>query len=397
MQRFTVETKREMPDEVIFNKDTLKRFGGRGDNWCQTWAMDNSLITSMDDGDWLNNNAKVDLYHHRLYRILGESDNFFAEDIPEYPDFLRGQGGWFGYGIIDVDGVLYSMISKTPDLLWSGPFRGVKLLKSTDNGQHWSQINKNSKTHFLNSNDSVSHVVDKNTMFFLEEFGKVYKEKVAYPFSYIDFIQCGKGYSTAKDNFIYMHSPEGASAHCLMLARVLKDSLELRDNWEYFTGYDNNGQPQWSSDIQKRKPVHIFPEKNRDDDYFGWYSWLPSVVWNEGLQLYIMVNGGTYAGANRSDSDEDYYDRWMHTKTGSLGFWYSENPYGPWKEFFYTDYWTVDSPHNLTYQPKLSPKWISESGEKMVLVWSDAMKNKESKSHSLHYKWNQMEIDIKLN
>jgi hypothetical protein len=149
-------------------------------------------------------------------------------------------------------------------------------------------------------------------------------------------------------------------------------------------------------DIRKRKPAHIFPDKNINNEYFGWYSWLPSVVWNEGLQLYIMVNGGTYAGYNMTDSDEDYYDRWMHTKTGSLGFWYSENPYGPWHNFFYTDYWTVDSPDNLTYQPKLSPKWISDSGEEMVLIWSDAIKNKEGLSHNLHYKWNHMVINIKL-
>ncbi len=42
----------------------------------------------------------------------------------------------------------------------------------------------------------------------------------------------------------------------------------------------------------------------------------------------------------------------MHTRTGSLGFWYSENPYGPWRQICYTDYWTVDDPGNLTYQSR---------------------------------------------
>ena len=33
----------------------------------------------------------------------------------------------------------------------------------------------------------------------------------------------------------------------------------------------------------------------------------------------------------------------MHTETGRLGFWYSENPYGPWKQLYYTDYWIVEN------------------------------------------------------
>ena len=109
-----------------------------------------------------------------------------------------------------------------------------------------------------------------------------------------------------------------------------------------------------------------------------------------------MVNGGTYAGHGMTDSDKDYYDPWMHTETGSLGFWYSKNPYGPWTQFFYTDKWIVDTPANRTYQPKLSPKWISEDGKQMTLIWSDAMKNDKGKSHTINYLWNQMQITIDL-
>ncbi len=46
----------------------------------------------------------------------------------------------------------------------------------------------------------------------------------------------------------------------------------------------------------------------------------------------VTTLGGTYAGYNMTDSDEDYFERWMHTETGSLGFWYSENAYGPWNQ-----------------------------------------------------------------
>jgi hypothetical protein len=181
-----------------------------------------------------------------------------------------------------------------------------------------------------------------------------------------------------------------------LLARVGTDRIGTRKAWEYFQGYDDGGRPVWTPDIRARGCAHTFPEKSRDGNYFGWYSWLPSTVWNEGLGLYIMVAGGTYAGRGMTPSDADYYDAWMHTRTGSLGFWWAEHPWGPWHEFYYTDYWTADDAANRTYQPKLSPRWISEDGREMVLIWSDAMKNKEGRSHTVNYRWNQMNITLRL-
>ena len=79
-----------------------------------------------------------------------------------------------------------------------------------------------------------------------------------------------------------------------------------------------------------------------------------------------------------------------------MGLWWAEKPWGPWTQFFYDEEWVVDSPENRTYQPKLSPKWISDDGYSMVLIWSDAMKNAEGRSHSINYLWNQMRIELQL-
>ena len=378
------------PTGVIFHRDTLYRSDGHGDNWCITWAADDSQVTSMDDGNWLKGEHG---YHNHLYRIIGGPDGFQRADIPGYPQFASGTGSWFGYGIVSVDGILYSVISKTPANRWSGPFRGIKLLKSSDNGHTWYRVDRYGGERKIGSWDDSRNDVNPDEMFFLEEFGLPHKEQEAYPFSYLDFVKHGEDNSAAKDDYLYIYSPEGSHAHKLLLARVHKDKLCIRNAWEYFARYENS-HPVWTSDIHRRGYVHIFPEKSHDGNYFGWYSWLPSVVWNQGLGLYIMVNGGTYAGHGMTNSDKDYYDSWMHTRTGSLGFWYSENPYGPWHGFYYTDYWTVDDPGNLTYQPKLSPKWISADGKEMVLIWSDAMKNEEGRSHTVNYRWNQMKITI---
>ena len=381
-----------LPEGVIFHTDTLYRSDNHGDNWCITWASDDSQVTSMCDGNWLGGKR---FYHNHLYRIVGGPDKFSRHDLPHYPDLSGKSGSWFGYGIVSVDGALYSVISKTPGESWSGPFRGIKLLKSSDNGKTWHRVNRWGQERKLGPTDDARKEVNADEMFFLEEFGLPHQSRRAYPFSYVDFVKCGKDNAAAKDDYLYIYSPEGAHAHKLLLARVPKYKLGIRSAWEYFERYEDN-RPMWTAEVTKRGYVHVFPEESNDGNCFGWYSWLPSVVWNEGLGLYIMVNGGTYAGHGMTASDKDYYDSWMHTRTGSLGFWYSQNPWGPWRQFYYTDYWTVDDPKNRTYQPKLSPKWISEDGKRMVLIWSDAMKNDEGRSHTVNYKWNQMRITIRL-
>ncbi len=380
-----------VPTGVVFCKNTLYRSDARGDNWCITWAADGTQITSMCDGNWLGGKQS---YHNHLYRVVGDPDDFARQDVPGYPQFVSKTGSWFGYGIVSVDGILYSVVSKTPANRWSGPFRGIKLLKSKDNGSTWYRVDRHGEERKIGPWDDARNEVDADEMFFLEEFELAHQSQNAYPFSYVDFVKEGKDNSAAKDDYLHIYSPEGAQAHKLLLARVAKDKIGIRNAWEYFSKYGANTQPVWTSNIQDRGYVHVFPEKSQDGNYFGWYSWLPSVVWNKGLGLYIMVNGGTYGGRKMTSSDKDYYDSWMHTRTGSLGFWYSEDPYGPWHEFYYTDYWTVDDPKNLTYQPKLSPKWISEDGKEMVLIWSDAMKNRDGRSHTVNYKWNHMKITI---
>lgn len=386
-----------VPVGVQFHKESLVRLDNPGDNWCITWAQDGSQITSMCDGNWLNLEYPEEGYfHNHLFRIEGEATGFQREDIPNYPEFAGAEGSWFGYGVVAVDGNIYSAVSKTPLGGWSGPFRGLKLLKSSDLGASWYRLDRKGDALRLLAKDSMRNVADQAEMFFMEEYGMPHQEQMAYPFSFVDFVQCGKNNSAARDGYIYIYSPEGAFSHKLTLARVEKEKLGMRDEWRYFIKYNDNGQPLWSEDIEDRGYVYEYPEKSEKGHYFGWYSWLPSVVWNRGLDLYIMVNGGTYGGFGLTDSDKDYYDTWMHTETGSLGFWYSEHPYGPWKQFFYTDYWTVDHERNRTYQPKLSPKWISDDGRKMVLIWSDAMKDMKGKSHSVNYLWNQMSVTIDL-
>ncbi len=112
----TVEKKGKdlLPAGVKFKTETLRRLGANGDNWCITWAKDNSQIVSMCDGNWLKLEHPNGGFHNHLFRLTGDAENFQREDIPGYPDFSGEKGSWFGYGVVAVDDNIYSVVSKTP-------------------------------------------------------------------------------------------------------------------------------------------------------------------------------------------------------------------------------------------------------------------------------------------
>jgi hypothetical protein len=205
-------------------------------------------------------------------------------------------------------------------------------------------------------------------------------ENDEWAFSQIVFVQCGKDNSLAKDDYVYIYSPNGEKPYELNLARVRRDQIRNRSAYRYFVQYNSTGAPVWTEkeDISQRGIVHNFPK------HWGLYSWLPCVVYNKALDIYIMATGGT----------ERKGDSWMHDNTGSLGFYWSKNPWGPWIEFYYNEYWYADSEKNRCYQPKLSPKWISEDGSEMIFIFSDAQENEKGISHTVNYRWNQERITL---
>ena len=113
-----VKSQKPVPATVNFQKETLKRIGRAGDNWCITWAKDGSQITNMCDGNWTGG-QEPSFIHTNVYRITGAADSFEKSDILNYPDFSGEEGSWFGYGIVAVDDNVYSAISKTPGTSWS--------------------------------------------------------------------------------------------------------------------------------------------------------------------------------------------------------------------------------------------------------------------------------------
>ena len=210
-------SQKSVPVKVNFQQETLKRIGRAGDNWCTTWAKDGSQITNMCDGNWTGG-QEPSFIHNNVYRITGEADSFEKSDILAYPDFSGEEGSWFGYGIVAVDDNIYCTISKTPGTSWSGPFTGLKILKSADNGETWHRVNRRGQEQLLEDKGALRNVVNEEEMFFLKEHGKPHKKQEAYPFAFVSLVQNGQNGSASKDEFVYIYSPEEAHAHQLTLA-----------------------------------------------------------------------------------------------------------------------------------------------------------------------------------
>jgi hypothetical protein len=383
-EKYKPLTDTPLPDLVPINMrlhyDTIQQFGNfkAGDNWCQTWAADGNVYSMLDDGFGFNFSTKR--YNNIPIRIAGGPDSITVTELNLGYPYYPFPGGWYGYGIISVDGILYTFISNSKTGSF-GPFRGNKLFYSKDFGKTW--YNHTGNFAEVEKGDTS---VDK--VFFWEE-DPVKKDGLeGYAFSWISFCQNGKDNAHGEeigDPYIYLYAPEPDESWKLNMARVKKINLRNKSAYEYFQGFNKENQPLWTNDINSRGISHEFPSSNA----WGLYSWQPSIVWNEGFKCYIMVNYGTRFGSATGSLPDNYWNNYMHEQTGSIGFWYSKHPWGPWKQIYYDPYFAPGNTGDRTYQVKLSPKWIEDDGRTMYIVWSDARDK-----WTTNYLWNQMKVTI---
>ncbi len=386
---------RQIPTGIGFNNYVF-RSGDNGDNWCLTWAADGDLYTSQCDGrGWRYPDGRQrDFMNNHIWRIAGGPDSasfrsVFVEDAPDYsrtaqkeiygpivqpdtciefpPPERLDTWNWYAYGIVSIDGNIYQFISHCGERSGFGWFDGSQLIWRPQGKEKWLRWNGS------DANDRSKWLINEgdNQLFFFEE--------PDLAFSWITIAQFGQDYRENKDGYVYIYSPEGKEkSNLLNMARVKKGDILNRSRWEFFAGFDNSLKTQWTKDIRKRGVVHTFPEG------WGFYSWSPSVVWNKGLGLFIMAVAGT-----QRPGTGGVLENYMHYEPGELRFLWSENPWGPWTEFYRDEKWIADDPENRLYLPQLSPKWISEDGKSMYMVFSDA-----GRRYSKRYLWNMQKFRI---
>jgi hypothetical protein len=160
------------------------------------------------------------------------------------------------------------------------------------------------------------------------------------------FLNFGRHYAGARDDYVYVYSPDGPSAYesadQLVLARAPKARFTDVDAYEYFVRLDEAGHPVWSRDIAQRGGVLRKPGECQRVD----------AVYNPGLKRYLLTMGFSHRG------DWGLYD--------------APEPWGPW-----TKVWEGGAGWDLlgTHGYRLPAKWISDDGRTLGLVFSGVQEN----------------------
>ena len=282
--------------------DAVVRKAKGSDNWPITWADDAALYTAYGDGNGFEPRLgeKLSL---GLARLEGSPQQFEAKNLRSDAE-AKGDGarGRKASGLLCVDGVLY---------LWVRNVTNSQLGWSRDHGAHWTWAD----WRFTNS------------------------------FGCPTFLNFGRDYDAARDDFVYLYSHDSDSAYehadRFVLARAPRRRLADRESYEFFVKLNEANEPAWTRDIGRRGAVF-----RRSGACYR-----SSVSYNAGLKRYLWCQAG-------AGPDSRF--------TGGFSICDAPQPWGPWTVAFTTSRWDVGPGESQ----QLPTKWMSRDGREVWLVFS---------------------------
>jgi hypothetical protein len=241
-------------------------------------------------------------------KVTGSPDNFqgvnFSAHGGEFPG--DGRSGRKASGLLMIDGVLY---------LFARNVDNAQLAWSRDHGATWTWADWK----------------------FTQSFGCP------------TFLNFGKNYGGARDDYVYVYSIDGDSAYeaadRMVLARVRKTRIAEQAAYEYFVRTEARGEPVWSKDLAQRGAVFT----HRGNCYRG------GVTYNVALKRYLwcqILPHSTHPQGMRFQ--------------GGFGIYDAPEPWGPWTTAFFTETWDVGPGESSS----LPTKWMSADGKTVHLVFS---------------------------
>ena len=284
--------------------ETIIRKAKGSDNWPITWADDDNLYTAYGDGWGFEPKTKKKL-SLGIVKVTGSPPDFRGINVRTGSGERTGQGahGAKASGMLCVDGVLYMLVRNVGN---------SQMAWSRDHGRTWKWCDW----------------------------------KFTVSFGYPTFLNFGKNYAWARDEFVYIYSPDGDSAYkpadMMVMARVAKDKIIEQGAYEYFKGLDEKNRPVWIKDIAERGAMFINPGK----------CYRSGISYNAGLKRYLWCQ--TVYG------EED-----MRFK-GGLGIFDGPEPWGPWTTIYYTEQWDVGPGETSSFPTK----WMSRDGKNCCLLFS---------------------------
>jgi hypothetical protein len=282
--------------------ETIVRKARGCDNWPLTWGDDDLMYGAYGDGNGFEPRLKQKL-SLGLATIRGGPDNFTGENLRSETleatgDDVRGRKA---SGIVMIDGVLYLIARNTGN---------SQLAWSEDHGRTWTWADWK----------------------FTESFGCP------------TILNFGKNYAGARDDYVYIYSPDEESAYRraggMVLACVPKTKLRDRGAYQFLVGTIND-VPYWSPDFAARDTVFKDPGRC----YRG------GVTYCAPLKRYLWVQTGLGRDLPHA---------------GGLGIYDAAEPWGPWTTVFQTDLWDI-GPGDTSSFPT---KWMSADGRTLYLVFA---------------------------
>ncbi len=300
------------PSEFIQNvewapADTVIRKADGSDNWPITWADDDHLYTAYGDGWGFEPKVETKL-SLGFAKVAGGPKDFVGVNIRTETGERRGDGrrGPKAGGILCVDGVLYMLVRNTGN---------SQVAWSEDYARTWQWSDWTFETSF------------------------------GVP----TFLNFGKDYAGARDDYVYIYSNDHDSAYeagdRMVMARVAKETIRERDTYEFFYGLDADDQPLWTKDIRDRGPVFVHPGR----------CYRSGISYNAGLKRYLWCQ----ILPESTDSRGPRYQ-------GGFGIYEAPEPWGPWRTVFFTETWDMGPGESSS----LPAKWMSEDGRTCHLLFS---------------------------
>lgn len=287
--------------------DTIIRQAPGGDNWPMTWADDDLLYTAYGDGRGFKPFVPAKL-SMGFAKVSGMPPQVQGVNFTAVDGEFRGDGrsGRKASGLLMVEGVLY-LLARNLD--------NAQLSWSRDHGATWTWADWK----------------------FTTSFGAP------------TFLNFGKNYAGAGDDYVYIYSLDGDGAYeasdQMVLARVPKAQIAQRAAYDFFVALDAKGQPTWSKDIARRGAVFT----HRGNCYRG------GVTYNAALKRYLWCQILPHSS----------HPQGMRFQ-GGFGVYDAPKPWGPWTTAYYTEAWDV-GPGESSHLPT---KWMSADGTSVHLVFS---------------------------
>src|SRR5262249_19841367 len=97
------------------------------------------------------------------------------------------------------------------------------------------------------------------------------------------FLNFGRDYAGARDEFVYIYSPDADGAYRpadrMVLARVPKTRIKDREAYEFLQNVDRDGRPRWTKAIAERGAVFLHSGR----------CYRSGITCNPGLKRYLWV------------------------------------------------------------------------------------------------------------